>query len=83
MIFAPSFVVRYLSQFLGVIVQLRNYSHDCLKTGPALFEDVVRGWARRVRDHGTGFPPDLFAVLHTSGPQRFRTLCRGPGPAWT
>ncbi|WP_406221462.1 hypothetical protein [Streptomyces canus] len=83
MIFAPSFVVRYLSQFLGVIVQLRNYSHDCLKTGPALFEDVVRGWARRVRDHGTGFPPDLFAVLHTSGPQRFRTPCRGPGPAWT
>ncbi|MFJ8048248.1 TetR/AcrR family transcriptional regulator [Streptomyces luteogriseus] len=29
---------------LGVIVQLRNHSHDCTQTGPALFEEVVREW---------------------------------------
>jgi AcrR family transcriptional regulator len=37
----------------GVIVQLRNYSHDCTKTGVALFEDVVAEWARLLRTYGT------------------------------
>ncbi|MFC4463263.1 sensor histidine kinase [Streptomyces xiangluensis] len=33
----------------------------------------------RVREHGPGFPPDLLAVLHTTGPQRFRTGSRTGG----
>jgi AcrR family transcriptional regulator len=37
---------------LNVIVQLRNYSHDCTKTGVALFEDVVAEWARLLRTYG-------------------------------
>lgn len=36
----------------NVIVQLRDYSHDCTKTGPALFEDVVAEWARLLRTYG-------------------------------
>jgi AcrR family transcriptional regulator len=36
----------------NVIVQLRNYSHDCTKTGVALFEDVVGEWARLLRTYG-------------------------------
>lgn len=37
----------------SVIVQLRNYSHDCPKTGIALFEDVAAEWARLLRTYGT------------------------------
>ncbi|MHA6622185.1 TetR/AcrR family transcriptional regulator [Pseudonocardia sp. DLS-67] len=37
----------------SVIVQLRNYSHDCPKTGVALFEDVAAEWARLLRTYGT------------------------------
>jgi AcrR family transcriptional regulator len=36
----------------NVIVQLRNYSHDCTKTGVALFEDVVAEWARLLGTYG-------------------------------
>jgi AcrR family transcriptional regulator len=35
-----------------VIVQLRNYSHDCTKTSVALFEDVVAEWARLLGTYG-------------------------------
>ncbi|WP_062705306.1 TetR/AcrR family transcriptional regulator [Streptomyces regalis] len=45
----PSVEELLKAYLLGVIVQLRNYSHDCTKTGPALFEEVVREWARLVR----------------------------------
>lgn len=37
----------------SVVVQLRNYSHDCPKTGVALFEDVAAEWARLLRTYGT------------------------------
>ncbi|MEU8691140.1 TetR/AcrR family transcriptional regulator [Streptomyces sp. NPDC048665] len=36
-----------------VIVALRDYSHDCPKTGTALFEDVVREWGRLLTVYGT------------------------------
>ena len=35
-----------------VVVRLRNYSHDCPKTGVALFEDVVGEWARLLHTYG-------------------------------
>ena len=47
----PSVEELLKAYLLGVIVQLRNYSHDCLKTGPDLFEVVVRVWARLVRSY--------------------------------
>lgn len=36
----------------GVIIEQRDYSHDCPKKGLALFEDVVAQWARLLRLHG-------------------------------
>jgi AcrR family transcriptional regulator len=36
----------------NVIVALRDYSHDCPKTGTALFEDVVHEWGRLVQVYG-------------------------------
>ncbi|KMS73374.1 TetR family transcriptional regulator [Streptomyces viridochromogenes] len=48
----PSVEEVVKAYLLGVIVQLRNYSHDCPKTGPALFEDVSQEWARLVRSYG-------------------------------
>jgi AcrR family transcriptional regulator len=36
----------------GVIVELRDYSHDCPKTGTALFEDVVAHWVQLLHLHG-------------------------------
>ncbi|MER5907483.1 ATP-binding protein [Streptomyces mirabilis] len=44
---------------------------------PILIE--VDGPVVRVRDHGPGFPPDLLTVVHTSGPQRFRTTSGSGG----
>ncbi|WPB89350.1 TetR/AcrR family transcriptional regulator [Streptomyces malaysiensis] len=36
----------------NVIVELRDYSHDCPKTGMALFEDVVQEWGRLLTVYG-------------------------------
>lgn len=35
-----------------VVVELRDYSHDCRQTGTALFEAVARRWAQQLRLHG-------------------------------
>ncbi|MCT9075161.1 sensor histidine kinase [Streptomyces fulvoviolaceus] len=52
---------------------LANLAANALRHGAPPVELEVDGPVVRVRDHGPGFPPDLLAVLHTSGPQRFRT----------
>lgn len=52
---------------------LANLAANALRHGALPVEVEVDGPVVRVRDHGPGFPPDLLAVLHTSGPQRFRT----------
>ncbi|SPF04384.1 sensor histidine kinase [Streptomyces sp. MA5143a] len=52
---------------------LANLAANALRHGGPPVEVEVDGPVVRVRDHGSGFPPDLLAVLHTSGPQRFRT----------
>ena len=49
----PSFDELLGAYLHCVIVQLRNYSHDCPKTGLALFEDVAAEWARLLRTYGT------------------------------
>jgi AcrR family transcriptional regulator len=36
----------------GVVVELRDYSHDCPKTGTALFEAVANHWVRQLRLDG-------------------------------
>ncbi|SEP62272.1 Signal transduction histidine kinase [Streptomyces sp. yr375] len=58
---------------------LTNLAANALRHGAPPVEVEVDGPVVRVRDHGEGFPPDLFAVLHTSGPQRFRTTAPGAG----
>ncbi|MDW4908455.1 HAMP domain-containing sensor histidine kinase [Streptomyces sp. ADMS] len=52
---------------------LTNLAANALRHGapPVLVE--VAGPEVCVRDDGPGFPPELLAVLHASGPQRFRT----------
>ncbi|GAA1858050.1 TetR family transcriptional regulator [Pseudonocardia ailaonensis] len=35
-----------------VVIELRDYSHDCPQTGTALFDAVATHWARQVRLHG-------------------------------
>jgi signal transduction histidine kinase len=52
---------------------LANLAANALRHGAPPVEVEVDGPVVRVRDHGPGFPPDLLAVLNTSGPQRFRT----------
>ncbi|MHC5908335.1 sensor histidine kinase, partial [Streptomyces sp. S6] len=52
---------------------LTNLAANALRHGSAPVVVTVDGPAVRVRDHGPGFPDDLLAVLHASGPQRFRT----------
>jgi AcrR family transcriptional regulator len=55
-------VYRYFSSvdaLLGaylyeVVVQLRDYSHDCTRTGVALFEDVLAEWGRLLAIYGPG-----------------------------
>jgi AcrR family transcriptional regulator len=37
----------------GVIVTLRDYSHDCPRTGKALFAEVATEWVRLLRTYGT------------------------------
>jgi len=37
----------------GVIIALRDHSHDAPRTGTALFRDVAREWARLLRTYGT------------------------------
>ena len=58
---------------------LTNLAANALRHGAPPVEVEVDGPVVRIRDHGPGFPPDLFAVLHTSGPQRFRTTAPGTG----
>ena len=48
----PSLDDLLLSYMRRVIVELRDYSHDCPKTGTALFEDVAAHWAGQVRLRG-------------------------------
>ncbi|KUN59586.1 hypothetical protein AQJ54_39895 [Streptomyces griseorubiginosus] len=52
---------------------LTNLAGNALRHGGLPVEVLVDGPVVRVRDHGPGFPPDLLAVLQSSGPQRFRT----------
>ncbi|MCX4882281.1 MULTISPECIES: HAMP domain-containing sensor histidine kinase [unclassified Streptomyces] len=52
---------------------LANLAANALRHGAPPVEMEVDGPVVRVRDHGPGFPPELLSVLHTSGPQRFRT----------
>ncbi|WSQ15822.1 TetR/AcrR family transcriptional regulator [Streptomyces sp. NBC_01231] len=46
-----------------VTVQLRDYSHGSLKTGTALFEDVVAQWTRLLRVYG----PALVQIRSRTG----------------
>jgi AcrR family transcriptional regulator len=48
----PSLEELLTSYMRGVVVELRDYSHDCPATGTALFEDVANHWARQLRLHG-------------------------------
>lgn len=48
----PSLEDLLTSYMRGVVVELRDYSHDCTATGTALFEDVANHWARQLRLHG-------------------------------
>jgi AcrR family transcriptional regulator len=48
----PSLDDLLTSYMRGVVVELRDYSHDCPKTGTALFEDVANHWAHQLRLHG-------------------------------
>lgn len=48
----PSLEDLLTSYMRGVVVELRDYSHDCPATGTALFEDVANHWARQLRLHG-------------------------------
>ncbi|NUP02228.1 MAG: sensor histidine kinase, partial [Nonomuraea sp.] len=52
---------------------LTNLAANALRHGAPPVQMQVDGPLIRVRDHGPGYPADLLAVLHTSGPQRFRT----------
>ncbi|WDV56153.1 HAMP domain-containing sensor histidine kinase [Streptomyces coeruleorubidus] len=58
---------------------LANLAANALRHGAPPVEVEVDGPVIRVRDHGPGFPSDLLTVLHTSGPQRFRTGSRTGG----
>ncbi|GHE08904.1 sensor protein CseC [Streptomyces alanosinicus] len=58
---------------------LANLAANALRHGAPPVEVEVDGPCVRVRDHGPGFPSDLLAVLHASGPQRFRTGSRTGG----
>jgi AcrR family transcriptional regulator len=57
---SPATAYRYFSSvdslmnayLCEVIIQLRDYSDDCPKTGPALFHDVLAEWGRLVNIYG-------------------------------
>ncbi|MBC9823938.1 TetR/AcrR family transcriptional regulator [Terrabacter sp. MAHUQ-38] len=40
------------SYMRGVVVELRDYSHDCPEAGTALFEKVVVHWVGQLKVHG-------------------------------
>lgn len=48
----PSLDDLLASYMRTVVVELRDYSHDCPRTGTALFEDVAAHWAGQLRAHG-------------------------------
>lgn len=48
----PSLEDLLTSYMREVVVELRDYSHDCPATGTALFEDVATHWAHQLRLHG-------------------------------
>jgi len=48
----PSLEELLTSYIRELIVELRDYSHDCPKTGIPLFEDVVAHWVQSLRSHG-------------------------------
>ncbi|MEU9456648.1 HAMP domain-containing sensor histidine kinase [Streptomyces sp. NPDC048277] len=52
---------------------LNNPVANAVRRGAPPVELEVDGPVVRVRDHGPSYPADLLALLHTSGPQRFRT----------
>nr|WP_119612198.1 LysR family transcriptional regulator [Streptomyces acidiscabies] len=58
---------------------LTNLAANALRHGRAPVLVTVEGAVIRVRDRGDGFPADLLAILHASGPQRFRTGGRTGG----
>jgi signal transduction histidine kinase len=58
---------------------LANLAANAVRYGRGPVVAVVDGPLVRLRDHGPGFPRDLLAVLHASGPQRFRTTAPGTG----
>ncbi|MDX3382478.1 HAMP domain-containing sensor histidine kinase [Streptomyces niveiscabiei] len=58
---------------------LANLAANALRHGRAPVVMTVEGAVIRVRDQGAGFPADLLAILHASGPQRFRTGARTGG----
>ncbi|MFM9613073.1 ATP-binding protein [Streptomyces niveiscabiei] len=58
---------------------LTNLAANALRHGRAPVVMTVEGPVIRVRDQGAGFPADLLAILHASGPQRFRTGARTGG----
>ncbi|GAV39917.1 sensor histidine kinase [Streptomyces acidiscabies] len=60
---------------------LTNLAANALRHGRAPVLVTVEGAVIRVRDRGDGFPADLLAILHASGPQRFRTGGRTGGTA--
>jgi AcrR family transcriptional regulator len=63
-----------LNEYLHrVIVTLRDYSHDCPKTGPALFADVAQEWARLLASYGT-------AMVQLRSRSGFLTRLRGNDP---
>ncbi|MDC0773204.1 ATP-binding protein [Streptomyces sp. HD] len=47
---------------------LTNLATNALRHGAPPVEMQVDGPVVRIRDHGPGYPADLLAVLHTSGP---------------
>lgn len=57
----------------GVILRLRDFSHDCSSTGPALFDLVVEEWVRLLHDYGPAMVQlrsrtGLLARLHEGDP---------------
>jgi AcrR family transcriptional regulator len=50
--FFPTLEVLLNSYLHGVVVQLRDYSHDRPTTGPKLFDDVLAEWLRLLGIYG-------------------------------
>jgi AcrR family transcriptional regulator len=48
----PSLEELLTTYIRELIIELRDYSHDCPKTGAPLFEDVVAHWVQSLRLHG-------------------------------